>query len=149
VDEPKLTAEVIDADAVIGAAIERECRIAEHGSVLPDSRTRARHGQQFRAGAWWVPVYCASCGKFYGHVPEEGCTFACWLCDPCSTKYGALASTYFMPEELFWARLRAEQIAKYRRLLTPAEITRLVATDPDNPIAKLLTEGAPSGSPTA
>lgn len=109
--------------------------------VLPDSRLRSSKGAISGPGGWWVPVFCAICGKPYGYVPEENCSFACWLCDDCSEIHGAVFSGMLMPDEVFWERVRLEQLDKYRRLLTPGEI-QAIADEGEQPLAKLLKEGA-------
>lgn len=79
--------------------------------VLPDSRAQRTVGAQQIGMAWWVPIYCANCGAKGGMVPEDNCTFAFWLCNNCWETHGAIAGTMAVPDELFWARLKAEQQA--------------------------------------
>lgn len=108
--------------------------------ILPDSRTNRRTGAIPGPGGYWIPVFCAVCGKPYGYVPEENCTFACWLCDECSEIHGAAFNGMMMPDEVFWERVKQEQIEKYRRLLTPEEL-QSVYDEGEQPLAKLLKEG--------
>lgn len=105
--------------------------------VLPDSRARVTRNAVWRGNSWWVPIFCANCGTSGGFVPEENCTFACYLCQECSDKLGHIAHTYVEPDVMFWARVRQEQLEKYQRLLTPAEFATL---SDDSSLAKLLKE---------
>lgn len=109
--------------------------------ILPDSRLRSSKGAVWRTGAWWVPVFCASCGKPYGYVPEENCSFACWLCDDCSNAYGAVAGAMMMPDEVFWEKVKQEQLDRHGRLLTEPELIR-EAENTTTPLGKLLNQGA-------
>ena len=97
--------------------------------VPPDSRLRDRAkgvvrgffpllGTQIN----WVPIFCASCSKPNGYVPEENITFAFWLCNVCSERYGDQAGLMKIPDEIFWQQVREEQLEKYGRLLTPIEL---------------------------
>lgn len=110
--------------------------------ILPDSRTRGGRGAKIgRWGVYWVPVYCANCGVFYGTVPEESCTFAFWLCQPCFQKYGAVAGTMVEPEHVFWQHVNAEMEEKHGRILSPEELQVIVDAD-SSPLASLLKQGA-------
>lgn len=121
----------------------------DHGNsasviVLPDSRLKSsRLAVRGKAGRFaslnWVPVFCANCGIPYGYVPEENCTFACWLCDPCNEKWGAQFGLAAMPDEVFWKKVEQEQMARYGRLLNEKEL-HAVAQTSCNPLAKLLRE---------
>src|SRR3989442_15330755 len=94
--------------------------------LLPDSRLRDRSKHAMPGpGGYWVPVYCAVCGVPYGYVPEENCTFACWLCNYCSEAYGAIFGTMMMPDEVFWEKVRQAQLERYGRLLTDRELTQV------------------------
>lgn len=85
------------------------------GEVLPDCRTR-EPGKiiQSKMGNW-VPIFCASCGKPSGAVPEENMTFAFYLCNPCHETYGAIAATMAVPDEVFWAEMAADLQRKKER----------------------------------
>lgn len=113
--------------------------------ILPDSRLRDRMKGVVRGllkgfGAInWVPIYCANCGKPNGHVAEENCNFVCWLCTPCSETYGAQFGEGLIPDEVFWSKVRDEQLEKYGRVLTPAEI-QTVADSGCSPLSTLLRE---------
>jgi len=112
-------------------------------NILPDSRAKARskgrRGGKWHAGMWWVPVYCASCGTPYGYVPEQNCDFACWLCNECSETYGEVASTYSMPDEVFWKKVEEAQLEHYAQILGPEELLRILE-EGDSPLAKLMKE---------
>lgn len=112
--------------------------------VLPDSRlttiTTAK-GAINRGGAFWVPIYCASCGKDGGSVPEENMTFAFYLCDPCAVKYGEIAGQYMMPDHVFWELVKQEQLEKHHRLLTPDEVAHALR-DPNSAMSTLARDRA-------
>ena len=78
-----------------------------------------------------VPIFCASCGAPGGEVPEENCTFAFYLCNPCFAKYGDLTTLMVMPDEVFWEEVRQAQLAKHGRVLT-AEEMRAALEDPES-----------------
>ena len=80
--------------------------------VLPDSRAKVTRGAIRGPNCSWIPIFCANCGTPGGLVPEENMTFAFWLCNPCWEKHGAIAATYVMPDEVFWAEVAEEQKAK-------------------------------------
>jgi len=112
--------------------------------ILPDSRLQDTKGTV--RGQWnklsslnWVPVFCANCGIPYGYVPEENCTFACWLCDQCAEKWGLEYGLALMPDEVFWERVKLEQLERYARLLSPEEL-QVVAESTWNSLSTLLRE---------
>lgn len=115
------------------------------GLILPDSRLREPKGVVRGDAGFgsmnWVPIFCANCGKPYGRVPEENCDFVCWLCDPCSEKYGEQFGLAMMPEEAFWLKVTQEMLDKYGRYLTAEELQKL-AESSCNSLSKLLREGA-------
>lgn len=88
---------------------------------------------------WWKLVFCASCGKENGITPEST-TFIFWLCAPCFKKYGDKTMFLFMPDEVFWQKIKHEQLEKYGRLLTIEELNAVVAADA-SPLATLIKEG--------
>ena len=114
------------------------------GQVLPESRLKDSKGV-VRGAPWkygstnWVPIFCANCGKPQGYVPEENCTFACWLCDPCSEVWGELYMTALMPDEVFWAKVAMEQLERYGRILTKEEF-QVVAESTWGALPKLLRD---------
>jgi hypothetical protein len=73
-------------------------------------------------------------------VPEENMTYAFWLCNECFKTYGHLTAMMVLPDEHFWAEVKAEQLEKYGRLLSNEEITEIVAAD-SSPLATLIKEG--------
>ena len=110
--------------------------------ILPDSRVGhiyTRRNVVWRNGAWWVPIFCASCGNDGGIVPEENMTFAFYLCQGCADKYGHIDGIYLEPDVAFWNRVNEEQIDSYGRLLTQEELMKVVE-DGTSPLAKLLKE---------
>jgi hypothetical protein len=115
--------------------------------VLPDSRMRDHqkgtiHGRMANMvdKLNWTPIFCANCGKPYGYVPTENCTFACWLCDPCADKWGTQYGLAFMPDEIFAANVVAEQMEKHGRGLTNEEVVA-VEQSSCNSLSQLLREG--------
>ena len=108
--------------------------------ILPDCRSR--HGHSINRGVvgTWVPVYCANCGADGGMVPGEGMTFLFYLCNKCAETYGQIAGTMVMPDEVFYERLKQEQLEQYGRYLTLEEWGK-ISEDPSNHMWKLLKEG--------
>lgn len=118
--------------------------VAHGDNVLPDSRTKERSKGRVGAkpgpmGLMWVPVYCANCGVPYGYVPEENCTFACWLCNECSETHGTIAGTMMMPDEVMWQKITEEQLDKYGRILGQEELYKILDEN-NSPLAKLYKE---------
>jgi hypothetical protein len=120
---------------LVTAALEQQ--IAKE--VLPESRPLQRKVAFWRNGVAWTPVFCASCGKPYGFVPDELCTFACWLCNECSDKYGAIAGTMMMPDEQMWAKVHLELLERYGRFLSNEELLKL-KEESTTPLGTLLRE---------
>ncbi len=103
-------------------------------STLPDSRLHDA-GQSTVMVDWVLPsggtvrievqpVYCASCGVLFGHVPKENTTFAFWLCCQCFEQYGAVVGTYAVPEEEFNQAVAHEMQERYGRHLSDWELFR-------------------------
>lgn len=67
-------------------------------------------------------------------------TFMFYLCNKCAETHGAIAGTMLMPDEVFFEKLRQEQLAAYGRYLTQEELDQVV-TSADTPLAKLLKAG--------
>jgi hypothetical protein len=109
--------------------------------VLPDSRPRVVRGQVWRAGSWWNRIFCANCGTAGGLVPEENMTFAFYLCQPCADKYGAIAGMTMTPDQVFWEKLKQEQMDRYGRMLEVNELIDIVAADA-SPLATLIKQGS-------
>lgn len=107
--------------------------------VLPDSRLKQPKNIYNHIGLNWVPIFCANCGKDGGFVPEENCTFVCYLCDPCAEKLGPITGTYMEPDAQFWARVKAEQLEKYGRELSADELVEILK-DGNNSLTKLVKE---------
>jgi hypothetical protein len=113
--------------------------------ILPDSRLKDSKGAIRMQFATWgflnmVPLFCANCGKLGAYVPEENCTFAIWLCDsPCAEQWGPQYGLGAMPDEVFWQKVQQEQMERYGRFLTTAEMQTLGEAS-CNPIATLLKE---------
>lgn len=108
--------------------------------VLPDSRAKTTKGRIFTAFGTWVPVFCANCGKPGGSCPEENMTFLFYQCTPCSEKYGAITGTMVMPDEVFFEKLKQEQLESHGHFLSEQELVTVVQEDA-SPLATLLKSG--------
>ena len=108
--------------------------------LLPDSRMTDR--RQFVPGPYGaqVPIFCANCGTDGGWVPEENMTFVFYLCRPCAETYGEIAGMTMTPDEIFFERVKQEQLEAHGRFLSEQELHDVVAADA-SPLATLLTEG--------
>lgn len=107
--------------------------------LLPDSRPKVVKSQKWHKGAFWTPIFCANCGIPGGYVPEENCSFACWLCDLCAETYGTVAGTMMMPDEVFWKKVEEAQLEQYGRVLSTLELVQ-VANDESSSLSTLLKE---------
>jgi hypothetical protein len=67
-------------------------------------------------------------------------TFVFWLCKHCAETHGEIAGTMMMPDEVFWEKLKQEQLASHGRILSEQELLDVVAADA-SPLATLLKEG--------
>jgi hypothetical protein len=108
-------------------------------NVLPDCRSREARGAVLVNGVYWQPVYCANCGADGGLTPEDS-TFFFWLCNSCFATMGEITNVYLMPDEVYWERVKEEQLEKYGRLLTSDELATVVAADA-TPLATLIKQG--------
>lgn len=122
--------------------------------VLPDSRLKNRDfgtvmGDFELPGGGTVrlemsPVYCASCGKPFGHVPRDNTTFAFWLCNNCYRAHGHVVGTYAVPDAEWSAAVRHELQAKFGgRDATPAEIDALAEAGRLGPALEALLRDSP------
>jgi hypothetical protein len=108
--------------------------------LLPDSRAKNTTGRIFRGSQAWVPIFCANCGREAGLCPEENMTFLFYQCEPCARTYGAIAGTMSMPDEVFYEKLKQEQLASHGRYLTELELAAIVEADA-SPLATLIKQG--------
>lgn len=108
--------------------------------LLPDSRPKQAKGRVFTNGGTWVPIFCANCGTDGGLVPEENMNFVFYLCNRCAETHGAIAGTMMMPDEVFWEKLKQEQLAAYGRYLSELELAKVVEADA-SPLATLIKSG--------
>lgn len=108
--------------------------------ILPDSRAKNPTGRIFRGSQAWVPVFCANCGCAGGMCPEENMTFLFYQCEPCARTYGAIAGTMSMPDEVFYEKMKQEQMASHGRYLTELELAAVVEADA-SPLATLIKQG--------
>lgn len=109
-------------------------------NILPDSRAKEVRGRVFRGSQAWVPVFCANCGADGGMCPEENMTFLFYICRKCSETYGEIVGTMMMPDEVFFEKIKQEQLASHGRFLTPDEVEAEVQ-EGASPLAKLLLSG--------
>lgn len=107
--------------------------------LLPDCRSREVRGRIFRGGQAWVPVFCGNCGAEGGSCPEENMTFMFYLCPKCAETYGSIAGTMMMPDEVFFEKLRQEQLEAHGRFLNEQELIQVVQEDA-SPLATLILE---------
>lgn len=110
--------------------------------ILPDSRLKHNgtpKGRIFTPMGTLVPVYCVNCGKDGGLCYEENTTYLFYLCDPCFERWKPVleANFYVMPDEIFWQKMKDEQMEKYGRLLSKEELAKVVAEDA-SPLATLI-----------
>jgi hypothetical protein len=131
--------DVLQSDGVDAPVIDKL-----KADVMPDSRTRTIYtprGAQPSVLGWWVPIFCASCGVEGGRVPQENMDFAMWLCNPCFARYGEIMGMMVMPDEVFWEKLKQEQLTTYGRFLSNDELVSIVEADA-TPLATLIkTQG--------
>jgi len=66
-------------------------------------------------------------------------TFVFYLCPPCFADCGELTNTMVMPDELFWEKIKQEQIEQYGRFLPEAELSEVIAADA-SPLATLIKD---------
>lgn len=112
--------------------------------ILPDSRASfiatPKHAT-FDLGMFWVPIYCASCHREGGKVPEENMTFAFWICQDCEPKYGQLTAMMMVPDAVFWETVKQEQLHHGKqRLLTAGEMQQTLEAE-TSPLSTLLKQG--------
>lgn len=113
--------------------------------VLPDCRARqARRLISRGMAGLWEPVFCANCGADGGMVPTENITFLFYLCNACASTHGQIAGTMLMPDEVFFEKVKQEQLERYGRYLTPAEWGQ-VGEDPSHPLWLVLKEQPKAG----
>lgn len=105
-------------------------------NVLPDSRSKNPVGAKCLNGAWMIPIYCANCGADGGFVTAEAVNFAFYLCNKCFEAYGEITNMYVMPDEVFWEKLRQEQLESHGHYLTELELAKVVEED-SSPLATL------------
>lgn len=108
--------------------------------LLPDSRTLRPTKGRYQLGAWWIPVYCANCGKECGLVPEKYTTSTFFLCDlRCSEEWGGEARQAASPDAAWHQRVVDEQLELCGRLLTPSEFIAALG-DVNHPLTRLIRD---------
>ena len=108
--------------------------------ILPDCRAKDTKDRIFTPVGAWIPVFCANCGVCGGSCPEENMTFIFYLCKKCAETHGKIPEHYLMPDEVFFEKLKQEQLASHGRFLTQAELAAVVEADA-SPLATLLKQG--------
>ena len=110
----------------------------QHTNILPDCRMKDRRQFSQTMLGISVPVFCANCGVHGGEAPADS-TFLFYLCTKCAETYGQIAGTMLMPDEVFFEKVKQEQLEAHRRFLTEAELITIVEADA-SPLATLLKE---------
>lgn len=105
--------------------------------ILPECRAREPRNLILGPMGYMVPVFCANCGKRGPDCPEEGMTFAFYLCNPCFETHGAITATMVLPDEVFFAKVAEEQQEKFGRFLSLDELVEVVNAD-SSPLASLI-----------
>lgn len=67
-------------------------------------------------------------------------TFMFYLCNKCAETHGQIAGTMMMPDEVFFEKLRLEQLETHGHYLSEAELITIVQEDA-SPLATLLKSG--------
>ena len=104
--------------------------------LFPESRMKRPKNIVYTPVGAYVPVYCANCGADGGMCPEEN-TFMFYLCNPCFARLGPITGVLMMPDEVFWEKVKQEQMAAYGRYLTNEELAAVVEADA-SPLATLI-----------
>jgi len=63
-----------------------------------------------------------------------------YLCNKCAETHGAIAGVMLMPDEVFFEKIKQEQMATYGRYLSEQELRAVVEADA-SPLATLLKQG--------
>jgi len=107
--------------------------------LLPDSRAKETKNRVFTPMGAFIPIFCANCGAPGGHCPEENMNFLFYLCNKCAETHGAIAGVMLMPDEVFFEKVKQEQMAAYGRYLSERELLAVVEADA-SPLATLLKQ---------
>lgn len=116
--------------------------------VAPDSRlskiVTPKATRWDKVWGWMEPVFCANCGVQGPWVPVDNMDFAFWLCDKkingCFEKFGEIAGTMVVPDQVWWEKIKLESLEKHGRELTHEELVAVVASD-TSPLATLIKAG--------
>jgi len=66
-------------------------------------------------------------------------TFVFYLCPQCFADCGELTNTMVMPDEIFWEKIKQEQLEQYGRFLPEPELSEVIAADA-SPLASLIKD---------
>ena len=105
--------------------------------LLPDSRAKNPTGATAGKGGYWVPVFCANCGIEGGKVPEWNMNFVFYQCQKCSDTYGEVAGMMKVPDEVFYEKMKNEQLEAHGRFLSEQELVTVIQEDA-SPLARLI-----------
>lgn len=105
--------------------------------ILPSSIPRERRGVIVADGNTYVPCFCLNCGKRGPYAINGHMHSASYLCEPCAEIHGAAFDGALVSDEAHWAAQHQEQIEKYGRILTLAELIEIEKHDPHNTLVKL------------
>lgn len=103
-----------------------DCRLKEKkGTVMVDWDMPDRSVVRIEC----EPVYCATCGKLMQYCPLENTTYAFALCQPCFDKWGLLAGTYAVPDDVFNAAVAEQMMDSFGKYLTAEQLVVLDSLD--------------------
>lgn len=88
--------------------------------ILPDSRAKAGRGVVQSKAGFQIPIYCASCHVHAGWCPAET-VFLFYTCPSCHERLGPAQGVAYMPDEIFFLRVAAEQVERYGHALDAVE----------------------------
>lgn len=128
-----------------GSAEERLIKL-EDGTVdvLPDARARDSKNAIMHAGVSYVRMHCISCGRRAPWIVREDARHVSYLCEgpnSCSAKFGGIANTCAVPDEIYAEKVRQAQVERVGRPLNAREM--IVQLDDPNSYLSLLAREAP------
>lgn len=134
---------VVTPDAVIPDSVASRLPVIDRftAEVLPDSRTKEAKDLvwgMFGAMQW---IYCVYCGTKGGLVPVENITTVSWICNACFPIHGQDTLLMVTSDEVFYEKVKQEQLEKFGRFLTEPELVSVVEADASPLATLILTQG--------